>query len=361
MQQDPLYKEGTTPLGIFPEPMDPIADDRYRPSFDVPDLTKFKRQQPSPWFLEKENYGMLNRSLRKERIPSEEVLAVQKRGGPEFVDSVNYLDHTKYQVVKRTAQGSPRRLRTRTPRRRRFVKLPFEVYLCNAATGWEEQSIRVMMRQESTVTERRKIPPPVMLDEIEKQKILSRIPNVKAENVNLDSVILTKERILEFKGKRSEFPSQIEVMGESAQKYVAAIVPHLAITQEYHWCHLYAFAFGGTKADGPQVKRNLVAGTKNCNYLMLAFEREIMLHILKGLLPSLKITATASLLKPSKLEGYSRIAEKINYYLTKDTKEYIKVVFFGTNIMGYNTTLNRYAQGLVDHVLSAFRGPDILI
>lgn len=146
----------------------------------------------------------------------------------------------------------------------------------------------------------------------------------------------------ELRGTRRYYPGQNQVMQYiSAYEYVKAVKPNIVATKNWQWLHVIAFGLGGS-----QHEDNLVAGTWECNRLMMAFESATKQLISHEILKELKIENKVSYLE-YKNNKYTRIAEKINYKIYNKNDELIfKVNFYPTENKYSSIDVKRYASDL---------------
>lgn len=242
---------------------------------------------------------------------------------------------------------------TLTPRQRRLLKAPVELHVTIDGVCTEEPRFMVDETVFPIPYCPNMIKNPTISTPERRAIILHRLPLVSIAEKQLATIQVIPSRLNTFRGKRRLFPDQNQVMHYiSANEYVAAIDPMLETTAHWEWLHLLAFCLGGPDATGPQHPDNLVAGTKECNQLMLRFERNITEAIRTSVLPFLNITVQAELIPIGTL--YSHIANKIKYKITDTRGNVIAVNFYGTIYHGYPKDLDRYAYGIVHKILDLF-------
>lgn len=134
--------------------------------------------------------------------------------------------------------------------------------------------------------------------------LVSPLPRITFSNTDLFSEqAITQNRTIklddlsQYDKKRIRYPSQNNVMGESAQKHIQQSIDSGEVIIEnlvpvcWHWCHLVAFSMLPTSK--AQIKRNLVCGTAACNGHMANIEAAVKKFIYTYKRPlSLEVTAT---------------------------------------------------------------------
>ncbi|MFP5471856.1 MAG: hypothetical protein ACLGGV_09700 [Bacteroidia bacterium] len=155
--------------------------------------------------------------------------------------------------------------------------------------------------------------------------------------------------ILNESSKR--YPSQNNVMGESAREHVSRLVELGEIIldnqqkTDWHWCHLIALSIIGTQK--AQKKNNLICATSSCNGHMINIESAVKRFVYENKRP-LGIEVTATLYKDTQLAKriryrvYDKMGSKITHceYFEALTDVKTDVVDFDTI---YQRMLNKFS------------------